>query len=197
MQSTLCTFGALIAGPHSRRSSPDYADRFLYSVWRQHSWVQIAVFDKRVSLDHRNHWGVEDETDNSVQWRLASRTSLFVCIGWVYKVIHLLLTISLSPQQPSTFRKNHHARALYHNPCYKLRRASGTFSSYSSQSQTLSTVLDHSGSFSRNHLQKTSNFLPASWSPNSCRSEVMNWSKVVIFSSPISVILKLKALSWG
>ena len=118
--------------------------------------------------------------NNSVQWRLATSATLFMCIGGVQVVVHLLLTISLSPQQPSTFRKNHHARALYHNPCYKLRRASGTFSSYSSHSHTLSTVLDHSGSFLRNHLQKTPNFLPAPCSPNSCRSEVINWSKVGI-----------------
>ena len=30
-------------------------------VSRQHSWVQIALFDKKVFLAHRNHWGVEDE----------------------------------------------------------------------------------------------------------------------------------------
>ena len=130
--------------------------------------------------------------NNSVQWRLATSATLFMCIGGVQVVVHLLLTISLSPQQPSTFRKNHHARALYHNPCYKLRRASGTFSSYSSQSQTLSTVLDHSGSFSRNHLQKTSNFLPASCSPNCCRSEVMYWSKVAIKCSKGEILLSLR-----
>lgn len=34
------------------------------TVWRQHLWVQIGWFDKRVFLAHRNHWGVEHETDN-------------------------------------------------------------------------------------------------------------------------------------
>ena len=40
--------------------------------------------------------------------------------------------------------------------------------------------LDHSGSFSRNHLQKTSKGLPLPVSPNSASSEVTNWSNVAI-----------------
>ena len=47
----------------------------------------------------------------------------------------------------------------------------------------LVSVLDQSGSFSRNHLQKTSNRLPLCASPNSTSRERRNSSKVAIVPS--------------
>ena len=40
------------------------------SVWRQRLWVQLAAFDKREFLAHRNHWGVEDETNKFDQSKI-------------------------------------------------------------------------------------------------------------------------------